>query len=159
MIREMNPSPLHAAPRLLLYTRACLCVHLALLFSTVTEGEERSCMTLVHAGYLLSWLQTERRQQGKVSTGAWTSEVPGLCPQICKLALNCCCKLLGFACMSERRSGSQPMTQGSWLLCFILTVLLMTDSYFWVISKAFPASIPQPRHLQSLPCDFCPLSS
>lgn len=67
--------------------------------------------------------------------------------------------LLGFACVSQRRSGLQPLRQGSSLLCFILPVLFtMMHSYFWVVSKAFPAGISQPCHLLSLPSRFFPLS-
>lgn len=42
----------------------------------------------------------------------------------------------------------------------MLTVLsIMMYSHFWVISKAFPAGISQPRHPLPLPSEFRPLSS
>ena len=66
MIREMNPSPLHAAPP---SVHTCTHAHAPCsappLCSTVTEGEERPWKTLVHGGYLLLWLQTEMKASGK----------------------------------------------------------------------------------------------
>lgn len=67
MIRETNPSPLHAAPPppVHAYTHAHAPRSAPQLHSTVPEGEERPWKTLVHGGYLLPWLQAEMKASEK----------------------------------------------------------------------------------------------
>lgn len=141
---------------------ACACTSLCSAAPQYSDRGGREVLEDPSSWRLSALLATDRKEgiKERVQQGPGHPKSLGSARSSASWPYSHCCKLLGFACMSERRSGLQPMTQGSQLLRFILTVLLtMMGSYFWVISKAFPASIPQPCHLWSLPCKFCPLSS
>jgi len=63
MIREMYPSPLHAAPP---SAHPCTHAHAPRSAPQYSDrGDDRLWKTLVHGGYLLPWMQTEIKESGK----------------------------------------------------------------------------------------------